>query len=417
MHVPEYFEQLAEQMVANAAGGSFQAGYTYLGQLISHDIVPVTNPTEKGRDVSPGLNFDSIYGTKDSPAHFCSNGRFLLSKSEKMDIYRDCNDKAMIPEPRNDENILISQLHLFRQRLHNGMAKKFSYEQEIAQQYVVLVLQGVIIEDYLRQLLDENVYKLYFEDHESSRFLCLGEMPKEFSHAAFRFGHSMVRTSYEINVHAGEVLLAEMFRPNQIVPEERIVNWEFFFGLTGDRDVQVANRIDSRIAEVMTKITSTTSDVDITLTNLNAGWRAGLQNGVDFTNSILGRRAGSFYADELNLQTLDSLSGSNIDDIEGLDVTNLPLWPYLLLEAEHKFTRTGVESLGVLGSLIVADVLHTAIANSDISYFTYRNPAALFESFGEFGKLLEEEIEKRFDSDTRPLCMRDVLSVLTALET
>jgi hypothetical protein len=45
---------------ANDGKGVFPAGYTYLGQLITHDIVKSTS-NQDSRTVTPWLNLDSIY--------------------------------------------------------------------------------------------------------------------------------------------------------------------------------------------------------------------------------------------------------------------------------------------------------------------------------------------------------------------
>lgn len=117
--------------------------------------------------------------------------------------------KALIPDPRNDENLAVAQTHLAFMRFHNKIVdelhlKSFPPDQlfNAARREVVQHFQAIIVEDFLPTLLHERGLECV-RTGKLNFFNTKGEfgvfMPLEFSVAAFRFGHSMVRDSYEWN--------------------------------------------------------------------------------------------------------------------------------------------------------------------------------------------------------------------------
>ncbi|MDU0352780.1 hypothetical protein RS130_01540 [Paraglaciecola aquimarina] len=100
----------------------------------------------------------------------------------------------------------------------------------------------------------------------------------------------------------------------------------------------------------------------------------------------------------LNLKEIDEddIKPNNhpIKSVCGFDIKTLPLWPYILLEAElQNNNATPLSShrgLGSLGSILVAEVIVNAIKQSKYSVFngdTYSYDAAL-NKMGKFGQLL-----------------------------
>ena len=73
-----------------SATSSIPAGYTYLGQFISHDIVPKTNPRARGRTVSPALNLDSVYGnlSSDELARYFDDEGCFKHNGQPFDVIR-----------------------------------------------------------------------------------------------------------------------------------------------------------------------------------------------------------------------------------------------------------------------------------------------------------------------------------------
>src|SRR5262249_29573125 len=115
--------------------------------------------------------------------------------------------RAIIGDPRNDENVIVSQLQGLFLRFHNYVARQMrnctfeDVQREVRFHYQWLVLHDflpkVVSGDVLRDVLPHHHHnsnvrlhppKLEFYQPKQDLF-----MPLEFSAAAYRFGHSMLR--------------------------------------------------------------------------------------------------------------------------------------------------------------------------------------------------------------------------------
>ena len=129
-------------------------------------------------------------------------------------VPRGPNGRALIGDPRNDENRIVAQLHAIFLRFHNQVAdylakpehlgKNVSFD-EVRQQ-VRWHYQWMLVTDYLPTVVNNHTYRSVFADrhHPTPRLPGLQNgrlrrMPVEFSVAAFRFGHSMIRPQYRLN--------------------------------------------------------------------------------------------------------------------------------------------------------------------------------------------------------------------------
>src|SRR5207249_1286335 len=117
------------------------------------------------------------------------------------------NGRALIGDPRNDENAIVSQLQGLFLRFHNRfLAENAGLSFADVQQQVRFHYQFVVLNDFLPRIVDEAVLsalrtngkfdkdKLRFYKPKNSPFL-----PVDFSVAAYRFGHSMIRPGYRLN--------------------------------------------------------------------------------------------------------------------------------------------------------------------------------------------------------------------------
>ena len=127
-------EQMREPTAPSPWGGTpenldnpdIPAGYTYLGQFIDHDITfDPTSTLQRVNDPdalvdfrSPRFDLDSIYGSGpiDEPFQYqrgTSGMRMLLGQnaSGDRDLPRNTEGTALIGDPRNDENTIVSQMH------------------------------------------------------------------------------------------------------------------------------------------------------------------------------------------------------------------------------------------------------------------------------------------------------------------
>ena len=106
--------------------GAFSAGLTYLGQLVAHDLL--SSPV-RGIYRSPWLDLQCLYGVagigrratirRDGSMPLGATTKSCARPSVAGDVLREANGAALIADGRNDENLIISQLHLQFQKLHN----------------------------------------------------------------------------------------------------------------------------------------------------------------------------------------------------------------------------------------------------------------------------------------------------------
>lgn len=380
------------------------AGLTYIGQMIVHDIVAPRKSSSTDRLITGELNLDSLYGPllnsqpDNAPgdvALFDRNGRFKLGRKDKLDLYR-INGVAQIPEPRNDENIIIAQLHNLWLRLHNflldaGYAKSAIHAREL----VCLTFQLIVVEDFLDSILKEDVFNHYFRNDSVDMLPDHNGIPRYFSHASFRFGHSIVRRNYRINDSNSSILLSELFRRDKGLTDKFLIDWRRLFSWGGEQPfTEEAMAIDTLITSLMGEI-PTPSDpaVHIALANITAGREADLPNGLDMAKQY----------QSVFVKPLESTKGATF---EGLDINKVPLWPYILLEAQVE--KIG-KKLGGLGSVLNAQVLRTSMSLAQFSIFKFNNSASdstvkdfyrydlrsVLFAMGQWGEALDSAISKQ----------------------
>src|SRR5439155_10733470 len=181
-------------------------------------------------------------------------------------------------------------------------------------------------------------------------------MPVEFSVAAYRFGHSMVRPSYTINQVVPELPIfsgrrnpapLEDFHGFRRLPLFWTLDWTFFFDVGGGKSRQQARKIDTKLAEGLHHLPGQRGiRASLPLRNLMRGRALGLPSGQDV--------AGAMGATPLTKQEL------------GFDGP-APLWYYILREAQLK--QNG-RRLGEVGGRIVAETLIGLRDRDPLSYLS-----------------------------------------------
>ncbi|MDQ3931974.1 MAG: peroxidase, partial [Actinomycetota bacterium] len=131
--------------VNNPDNPAITAGFTFLGQFLDHDMTfDPTSSLARQQDPEsirnfriPALDLDNLYGSGPgaSPHLYDSTidgGRTTLLTEEipgsaamtvdnkpRSDLPRNSQKTALLGDPRNDENLIVSQLHLALIRFHN----------------------------------------------------------------------------------------------------------------------------------------------------------------------------------------------------------------------------------------------------------------------------------------------------------
>lgn len=430
MTTASQIDAIAKRMTTGlSTHGVIDAGYTYFGQFVSHEIVPATHPPEGTvREATPVLDLDSLYGCElKMPECLNDDGQFPIRPNLEDgpdDLPRKAG-RAQIPEPRNDDNVIIAQFHLFLQRFHNfTLQQGLATDALDARRLVTQVFQLLTIEDYLRQVLAPTVFDSYFRFDQRWLDFDLKKIPREFSHAAFRFGHSMVRASYD-GFALKNAPLQALFQPDKNLDSALVLkHWKKFFGWPtaqrndDDEDAQVAARIDPFITSAMTQIPGEGSThIDIVAMNLRVAADIGLPLGTAYVQQIIDRTNGPAIQAALSLRAVPDMkphfAGEELDAAE-VTIDDLPLWPYILVEAMHASLG---RHLGVLGSMVCAEVIRNAIVEAPHSIYQHgwQSTDEVLARLGKLGERLQAERAKRAraDSCTRTFCMRHVITLVT----
>ena len=435
------------------------SGYTYLGQFIDHDITfdPASSlqqhndPNALVDFRTPSLDLDSLYGhgPADQPYLYDGNkfrlGRPLFENDKPTSVrdlprYTDPNNphapkRALIGDKRNDENVIIAQLHAAMLQFHNKLVEqqptapfediqqcvRWHYQWIVVNDFLVKICGKSVVEDILPHLgknqpIWENLPRFAFFRWRNDPF-----MPVEFSVAAYRFGHSMVRPIYRLNTRlaggadpdqatedeirrglAGRFFIFSGVQNRGLngfdeFPKEWAIDWSLFFDIDdsikngGIKRVQPAYKIDTSlvnplgflpefskpaqalageltVAQLQTAPVNPAMDPsNLAQRNLLRGMAMGLPSGQHVARAMgvepiadKNLRVGKAVIDDWDKNpTLVSIHKCFED--------NAPLWYYVLAEAQYEWIlRAKAEGgkgneeplrLGTVGGRIVSETL------------------------------------------------------------
>lgn len=400
------------------------AGFTYFGQFLDHDItfdltanLPDTalTPEEIKQGRSPSLDLDSVYGR--GPAretrglYEADKIRLRIGKTVGLgrpgatpesivlpnDLPRgDVADRpleAVIGDPRNDENLAVGQLHLAFLKFHNvvvaqlaqgGLSGQALFAR--ARQLVTLHYQWIVLHDFLPRVVEPAILSQVIARGRSLFKLQAGEepaMPIEFSVAAYRFGHSMIRDEYSWNRNFPAASLLQLFQfsggnstPDDIIarlgglPSNWPIDWRRFFdfsGLPGVEPTPALNRtrsIDTALALTLKSIPSLQPEnqkAPLAVRNLLRARALGLPTGQAVAEAV--------GAPTLTPEQVRAGAHAKILRAHKFD-SQTPLWYYILKEAE---VFHGGERLGPVGSTLLAETFVGLIEGSRTSILAPAN--------------------------------------------
>jgi Animal haem peroxidase len=419
-------KKLGNAMVT-AGGGESQspAGFTYLGQFADHDLTSdKTNvmlgqnvsPTDLLQGRSPSLDLDSLYGAgpadPGSAMFYEADGIHLkmgktvasggIAAKVGFDLPRGEGTtaaqkrKAIIPEPRNDENLAVAQTHLAFIRFHNRVVDTLPSSVPPSQRFVharrivTRHYQWVLRTDFLPRICAPGVVNDVFTNGRKAFEVGASPadvptMPIEFSVAAYRLGHSMVRDTYNWNAvfdHGSGSLdllfafsgLNGDFLGDQRLPSTWIADFRrlYDFGDAGKPGLVVppaksnrAMRIDTRLANPLAHLPGfPPAEDNLAVRNLTRARMVKLATGQQMVTFL--KNKGVTLTRLTNAQVRDGNNGASLEGLTDQQraaiVANTPLWFYILREAELNGGR-----LKGVGARIVAETFHRAMEGSQTS--------------------------------------------------
>ena len=431
--------------------------YTYWGQFIDHDITANTDRDSKVSDITvadlrplaptevkenlknlrvPMLNLDSVYGdgpfkprNQEKEGYVPYDGIKLslgevdfpiTALGKKIDpvddLARDLprrqgdpdperNGVALIGDARDDENLIIAQLHVAFLRFHNAAVdwvranepglKNDNEVFDRARNLTTWSYQWLVVNDYLKTVTVGGVVDRVL--NSSNNLLRLDQqniyMPLEFSVAAFRFGHSMIRQFYDWNRNFGDPGIVLPFAPLTLLfrftgkpkassrlntiglgisratrlPFNWIAEWDRMIYQNPRFPNRSARKIDTKVAFSLSSLSNEDDPnprlrerlKQLAVRNLLRGY-------------LLSLPTGQAVAEELGIPVLtrQELERGSSDDMkkalkDGGFFTRTPLWFYILKESE---VRAQGKSIGEVGSRIVAETIIGHIRNDPQSY-------------------------------------------------
>ena len=446
---PAALEALAEQMKDSherrtergkrkIGKTTMPSGYVYFGQFIDHDItrdnrapenaIPCVEEIDNFRTAR--LDLEILYGKipESVPCIYEGDGerlklgptleaqgidgRPISSSLDDLPRVLDGGSKgtAILIDPRNDENLIVAQLHVLFAKFHNLALELIRNQPALSpeppkslldrtRRFVTWHYQWLVINDFLPRVVREEVlsdikkagsqprlFKRWYTPKKDG----VVSLPVEFTVAAFRFGHSAVRSGYDLNDYVGggnAMQIIQMTKRGRGIitqlPANWVISWrKFFWGVPGE--LNLAAETDTNISEMLYDLPKQTAEAfrfqpqfrladlppgekmmpTLPATTLKRGSNIRLPSGEEFATSfgydpidpcILFPDQKDFFESKLNGRT--------------------PLWYYLLREAavepnaEPPMCGLQLQKLGTIGSRIVAETLYQLLYADGESIF------------------------------------------------
>jgi hypothetical protein len=381
------------------------------------------SPADLVQARSPSLDLDSLYGAgptdPGSAKFYAPDGIHLkmgkteaaegIAAKDGFDLPRGAGNtvakkrKAIIPDPRNDENLAVAQTHLALIRFHNRVvdtlpasvpvANRFATAREIVTKHY----QWMLRTDYLPRICAPAVVNDVFTNGRKAFEVGVPAtdvptMPIEFSVGAFRLGHSMIRRAYNWNKifddGFGSIELLFAFSAgsgdlggSRRLPSTWIADFRrlFDFGEAGKANLTVpkakfnrAMRIDTTLVNPLKFLPGFPDgpEANLAFRNLARAKMVRLATGQQMATFLKGK--GVTLTKLTNAQIRNGNNGAELDGLTQAQraavVKDTPLWFYILREAE----LNGGKLKGV-GARIVAETFHRAMEGSQHSIV--RDPA------------------------------------------
>ncbi len=371
--------------------GPADAGMTFLGQFVDHDITldatsalgtridPATIPNVR----TPSLELDCVYGAgPEASPHLYGAGdqdHMLMfgRKENHLDLARTCAGKALIGDPRNDENIIVAQVQGIFIELHNILMSKLIEGGSEAKDIHACAHEGIsakIWKDHVSPGLSNfqevrRFIRLHYQWivwnellHAFVEDSCLTAamkrpifgwdapvMPVEFTGACYRFGHATTQFEYKLNASGSPVSL---FATQGFGPRDKAANidMDLYFSMNGKTASQKARPVGPKMGAPLLDLPFVTGQ--IALEDIGETLSEAQSKNLALRNMIRDRytyqlASGQHFAAHLGTDPV-----AVPPELAARGFQKTPLWFYALQEAEQH----GHGKLTGVGGLIVASV-------------------------------------------------------------
>lgn len=313
--------------------------------------------------------------------------------------------EALVADPRNDDHAVLSQLTALFALLHNSLVDLIrrqegnsgpnsqygaAYKRFLcAREALTLIYHNILRNDLMRRISHPAIFAAYsgpaphFIDRPDPPGSGEWQIPFEFSHGAFRFGHAMVRNEYCINDRSLHDLNNTLEKTsandpaNMPLDETWMVQWSRFFEINETRP-NFSRRIGPFLSdglgnEQIFPAFDETQRIGLLYRDLFGAGIAGMWSVDALIAEIGGRRPHfiaksrlladrSYRVSQLRewLAAAPAYGALTADDIETLS-NDPPLPFFILFEAMRQPGAEGLR-LGLLGSIIVSEVIFGVLA-------------------------------------------------------
>ena len=437
------------------------SGFTFVGQFVDHDITfDTTTLSDQESDPDATTNFrtprydlDAIYGRGPNadPQFYDPDDRdkFKLVRTDystirtdnlktqqtlydvpRLDPDENGKAKAIIADPRNDQTLIVLQIHVAMQRFHNKLVDTlrasgtprsavFEAARRLARWHYQWMVTHEFIPAIVGQTMSDSVYletskapKITLKYYKPTNPAGRAFIPVEFAVAAYRFGHSMTRPRYTVQDYvyvdaAGNELTRAVssvplfeatptdnnLNGSRALPPRLKIQWSKFFNEPNKAPTaRPVRQFDASLGGPLFRmpVTALPDSNELALLsqrNLRRGRKMGLPSGqkvaqlmgvTPLTNAQLGQNYRIKVTVPIQNNVVNVISeGAEPNDSLKTELADpgweggAPLWFYILKEAE--LIGKG-RTLGPVGGRIVAEVLVGLLSKDPNSYLAL-NPS------------------------------------------
>jgi hypothetical protein len=390
------------------------AGFTFLAQFLDHDLdFDPTSSLERQTDPNaitnfrtPALDLDNVYasGPIASPNIYDQmNADQLLVNG--TDLARNAQGKALIGDPRNDENMIISQLQLAFMKCHNAIvvglhtgtfkdvfgAPAMTNEDTTGGESTVFLAAQQLLRWHYQWLVIHEFLPLFCGNTIVDDILANGPrffkpsrarqpfIPVEFSVAAYRFGHATIRANYNVNPAHPSVPLFPTNPAAPTTPRTDLrggpvdptfaIQWSNFFERDPTNPPQKTKRIEPLLNTLLLDLPNGVVPANVVVPLRSLATRNLLRSEALMLPSgqNVARALGVKPLLASDLRSVANNCGSKTLPMTDDQLNDCYLWYYLLAEA---YQDSNGARLGPVGARIVAE---TFIGVIDADGMAFRN--------------------------------------------